>query len=218
MGAVPVRFSPFEEPLVLAARSGPPRASIPAMRTSDAAQRCHISIGENAAVRGSHRRCRAVTVPAMRTPAAMPWAGAVTSPAGPACSSRARPWQPSRRPYFGPADGRARRRVGRGPCGRVRVGRVGAADFAVRLRACPRGRDSTDDAARRALCIRLRLGGVAVPAVFIVGGVAGYMTEPLRLYGGARWPVSCSSPWSVWRPGSVSCWRPLLAGELSCGI
>ena len=40
----------------------------------------------------------------------------------------------------------------------------------------------------------------------------------LRLYGGARWPVSCSSPWSVWRPGSVPCWRPLLAGELSCGI
>ena len=47
MGAVPVRFSPFEEPLVLAARSGLPRVLIPAMRTSDAAQRCHISIGEN---------------------------------------------------------------------------------------------------------------------------------------------------------------------------
>ena len=37
-------------------------------------------LGRTAAVRGSHRRCRAVTVPAMRPPAAMPWAGAVTSP------------------------------------------------------------------------------------------------------------------------------------------
>ena len=57
---------------------------------------------------------------------------------------------------------------------------VGAADFAVGLLVLARaGAMARTDAARgRALCIRCCVWAVfAVPAVFIVGGVAGYMTR-----------------------------------------
>jgi len=97
----------------------------------------------------------------------------------------------------------------------------GEADLAVGFLVLARaGAVARTDAARGwALCIRCCLWALcAVLPVFIVGGVASYLTRRCAHMGGARWPASCSSPWSVWRPGSVSCCRSELPGELSCGL
>jgi hypothetical protein len=138
-------------------------------------------LGRTAAVRGSHRRCRAVTVPAMRPPAAMPWVGAVTSP------------RRARLLVSGAAVAAVTTAVllvlltaalvagwGGGPVAGYGSAAFGAADFAVGLLVLARGgaMARTDAARGRALCIRCCVWAVfAVPAVFIVGGVAGYMTR-----------------------------------------
>jgi hypothetical protein len=93
----------------------------------------------------------------------------------------------------------------------------GAAVLAVGLLVLARaGAVARTDAARgRALCIRCCVWALfAVLAVFIAGGVAGYLTRARRPSGGARWPASYSSPWSVWRPASASYCRSEPAGEL----
>jgi hypothetical protein len=71
----------------------------------------------------------------------------------------------------------------------------------------------------RAPCIRCCLWALfAVLAVFIVGGVAGYMTLAAAPIWGSTVADVRASPWSVSRPGSVSCCRSKLPDELSCGL
>ena len=134
-------------------------------------------LGRTAAVRGSHRRCRAVTVPAMRPPAAMPWAGAVTS------------LRRARLLVSGAAVAAVTTAVllvlltaalvagwGGGPVAGYGSAAFGAADLAVGLLVLARaGAVARSDAARgRALCIRCCVWALfAVLAVFI----AGYLTR-----------------------------------------
>ena len=71
----------------------------------------------------------------------------------------------------------------------------------------------------RAPCIRCCVWALfAVLAVFIVGGVAGYMTLAAAPIWGSTVADVRASPWSVSRPGSMSCCRSKLPDELSCGL
>ena len=172
---------------------------------------------------GLPRRCRAVTVPAVR-----PACGIAMGPGVVTASRRARLL------VSGAAAAAVVTAVllallvaalvagwGGGFAAGYGSAAFGAAGLAVGLLVLARaGVVARTDAARgRALCIRCCVWALfAVLAVFIVGGVAGYLTGPLRPSGGAWWLASCSSPWSVWRPGSVSCWGFELLGELSWGL
>jgi hypothetical protein len=94
---------------------------------------------------------------------------------------------------------------GGGPAVAYGSAAFGAADLAVGLLVLARAGAvaRTDPAWGRALCIRCCVWALfAVLAVFIVGGVAGYLTRAATPIGGARWPVPCSLPWSS-APGSA---------------
>jgi len=129
---------------------------------------------------GLPRRCRAVSVPAVRPPAAMPWAGAVTA------------LRRARLLVSGAAVTAVATAVflalftaalvagwGGGPAAGYGSAAFGAADLAVGLLVLARaGAVARTDAARgRALRIRCVWALFAVLAVFIVGGVAGYLTR-----------------------------------------
>ena len=156
---------------------------------------------------GLSRRCRAVTVPAVRPPAATPWApGAATA--------RRR----ARLLVSGAAAAAVATAVllalltaalvtgwGGGSAAGYGSAAFGAAGLAVGLHVLARAVavTRTDPARGRALCIRCCVWALfAVLAVFIVGGVAGYLTRAATAIGGARWPVPCSLPWSS-APGSA---------------
>ena len=131
---------------------------------------------------GLPRRCRAVTVPAVRPPAATPWApGAATA--------RRR----ARLLVSGAAAAAVATAVllalltaalvagrGGGPAAGYGLAAFGAADLAVGLLVLARAGAvaRTDPARGRALCIRCCVWALfAVLPVFIVGGVAGYLTR-----------------------------------------
>ena len=63
-------------------------------------------------------------------------------------------------------------------------------------RARPRGCGGTARPGAQSGAVQslLRLGAVRGAPVFIVGGVAGYLTGAARPFGGASWLASCSSP------------------------
>ena len=130
---------------------------------------------------GLPRRCRAVSVPAVRPPAAMPWAGAVTA------------LRRARLLVSGAAVTAVATAVflalftaalvagwGGGPAAGYGSAAFGAAALAVGLLVLARaGAVAPTDAVRgRVLCNRCCVWALfAVLPVFIMGGVAGYLTR-----------------------------------------